>query len=148
MAHFAHENAKLVAKIKEQAAQLDIASRVASEYKWQAEHWQEQDYDRQMCVICCEFFNCDDDICPSGEPISQNFEAARCGQLHEDDFDIDAVCFSCRPFTGWVTAEVVDTDGERFLMNFCSEKCKQMSEKMRACENDLLTEEQRFWKDT
>lgn len=134
MAHFAQETAELAAKIKEREAQLDIASRVAFDYKCQ-----EQDCDSYMCVICCEFFNCDDDICPSGEAISQIFKAAPCGHDVED-FEDDTVCFGCRPFTGWVTEDAVDADGDPagVEMAFCSEKCKQMSKELRNCEDDLL----------
>ena len=49
-----------------------------------------------------------------------------------------AVCFDCRPLVGWIS-EDFDADGDRVRMAFCSEKCKEVSEKMRKCEaEDLL----------
>ena len=126
MTYFVQDNSKLTAKIKEQAAQLDLVTGVAHHYKCY-----EEDSNGYMCVICCEFFY-EAFICPDGYAIHQNYKAARCGHDIED-FDDDIVCFGCRPFTGWKEKYA---DGN--TMTFCSPQCKQMSQELRKCQDDLL----------
>ena len=79
MTHFAQENSKLTAKIKQREAQLDLVTDFANGAKYR-----EEDCEHYICVICCEFFGIDfiwqGDTHYDIDDIDDNdIEAARCG---------------------------------------------------------------------